>query len=227
MTLDIDNFQAFFFDFDGVLADSVEVKTRAFARLFESYGREIVDRVTRHHRQHGGMTRVDKFRHYYKEFLGRPLNDMELKRLCDAFSQFSVDEVIASEEVAGAENFLKKWSKMLPCFIVSATPDKEIRLIVEKRGLKEYFYEVLGSSKSKQDNIEYLLKKYALTPAKCIMFGDAESDFKAATACGVNFIGIVPDTDAPLLKAAPKIEWAKNFLEVEPAISRIINARCL
>ncbi|MEE9509964.1 MAG: HAD hydrolase-like protein [Candidatus Bathyarchaeia archaeon] len=53
-------YQAFFFDFDGVLADSVEVKTRAFAKLFESYGPEIQARVVEHHRKNGGMTRKDK-----------------------------------------------------------------------------------------------------------------------------------------------------------------------
>ncbi len=68
-------YQAFFFDFDGILADSVEVKTRAFAKLFESYGPEIQARVVEHHRKNGGMTRKDKFRHYYAEFLKSPLDD--------------------------------------------------------------------------------------------------------------------------------------------------------
>ena len=57
-------YEAFFFDFDGVLADSVEVKTRAFARLFESYGPEVVARVVAHHRYHGGMTRIEKIKQF-------------------------------------------------------------------------------------------------------------------------------------------------------------------
>ena len=48
---------ALIFDFDGVLADSVEVKTRAFAKLFQSYGPEIEDRVVKYHRNNGGMSR--------------------------------------------------------------------------------------------------------------------------------------------------------------------------
>ena len=46
--------QAVFFDFDGVLADSVEVKTRAFYRLYEGHGPEVAAQVAAHHRANGG-----------------------------------------------------------------------------------------------------------------------------------------------------------------------------
>ena len=210
----MEDFQALFFDFDGVLADSVEVKTKAFAKLFEPYGPDVVSKVVDHHRKNGGMTRVEKFYHYYQGFLGKPLHEDDLKRLCDDFSRLVVDEVVAAPEIPGAGEFLRKWYKILSCFIVSATPDEEIRLIVTRRGLKNYFREVLGSSRSKQENVEFLLKKYDLNPGKCIFFGDAESDYKAATACDVNFIGIVPGPDAPLLQVAPGIRWARNFNEL-------------
>ena len=207
--------QAIFFDFDGVLADSVEVKTRAFASLFEPYGPDIVSKVVEHHRRNGGMTRVDKFRHYYREFLGKPLDEDELKLLCGDFSRLVVDEVVSAPEIPGAEEFLKKWHKLVPCFIVSATPDEEIIRITVQRGIRDYFREILGSSRSKRENLAFLLKQYDLVPAKCIFFGDAESDYNAATACGVNFIGIVPGPDAPLLQVAPEISWAPNFIGLE------------
>ncbi len=34
-----------FFDFDGVLVDSVNIKTKAFAKLFDPYGQEIEAKV--------------------------------------------------------------------------------------------------------------------------------------------------------------------------------------
>ena len=142
-------YQAFFFDFDGVLADSVEVKTRAFAKLFERYGPAIAAKVVEHHRNNGGMTRVDKFYHYYREFLGKPLDDAELQRLCGDFSRLVMDEVVSAPEIPGAENFLKKWHNKAKYFVVSATPDEEISQIVRQRRLEVYFREVLGSSKSK------------------------------------------------------------------------------
>jgi HAD superfamily hydrolase (TIGR01549 family) len=203
--------QAFFFDFDGVLADSVEVKTRAFAKLFGPYGAEIVAKVVDHHRRHGGMTRVEKFRYYYREFLKKPLDDDVMKRLCSEFSRLVVDQVVASPEIPGAEAFLTKWHDHIPCFVISATPDDEIRKIVRHRGLEGLFKEVLGSSASKSENLKILLNKYRLDPAKCIFFGDAESDYRTAKNCGVEFIAILQGQDAPLLKIAPDVRWTNDF----------------
>ncbi len=208
-------YEAFFFDFDGVLADSVEVKTRAFARLFERYGHDIVAKVVDHHRKNGGMTRADKFRYYYREFLGKPLDEVELQRLCDDFSRLVMDEVITAPGILGANEFLEKWYKQVPCFMVSATPDEELLEIVSRRGLEIYFRDILGSSRSKQKNVKFLLEKHGLNPEKCLFFGDAESDYRAAMACNVNFIGIVTGPDAPLLRVAPGIKWAPNFVKLE------------
>jgi beta-phosphoglucomutase-like phosphatase (HAD superfamily) len=208
-------YEAFFFDFDGVLADSVEVKTRAFAKLFEPHGLEIVAQVVDHHRRHGGMTRVDKFRYYYKRYLGETLADGKLAELCQRFSELVVDEVVSAPEISGAEEFLEKWCRRLPCFVVSATPEGEIREIVWRRVMKGYFKEVLGAPVSKQENLEKLLRRYGFNPLKCCFFGDAESDLRAAQACGVHFFGIVPGPDAPLLKSQPGLRWARDFMDLE------------
>ncbi len=210
-----EKYSAFFFDFDGVLADSVEVKTRAFAKLFESYGLKIQARVVDYHRKNGGMTRRDKFRYYYKEFVNKPLDRYQLEKLCSEFSSLVVDEVVCSPQIPGAEEFLQKWHGKLPCFIVSATPDEEIVSIVERRGLGRYFKETLGSSRSKKENLKILLEEYRLLPEKCLFFGDAESDYKAATDCGMNFMGILPGPDAPLLEVAPGISWVRSFVQLD------------
>jgi HAD superfamily hydrolase (TIGR01549 family) len=222
MKSDFSDLEAFFFDFDGVLADSVEVKTRAFAKLFERYGPAVEAKVVEHHRNNGGMTRVDKFRHYYKKFLGKPLDEVELQRLCNDFSRLVVDEVLSAPEIPGAEKFLKKWHNTVKCFVVSATPDEEIKKILKLRGIDVYFEEILGSSRSKTEHVKYLLNKYSFNPGQCIFFGDAGSDYKAATGSGVDFIGILPNENAPLLQIAPEIKWARNFvgMDLEKLIGR-------
>ena len=208
-------YQAFFFDFDGVLADSVEVKTRAFSKLFKPYGARIEAKVVSHHRRNGGMARQDKFQHYYKEFLKKPLNDKQMENLCNRFSSLVVDEVVACKEIQGAEGFLKRWHKKVFCFVVSATPDREISEIIERRRLGVYFREILGSTRSKQENIELLIKKYDLDPEKCLLFGDTESDYRAAMSCNVKFMGVLPGLEAPLLRVAPHINWVENFVDLK------------
>ena len=207
--------EAFFFDFDGVLADSVEVKTEAFAKLYEPYGPEVVAQVIDHHRRHGGMTRTDKFRYYHRDHLGRDLSDEEMAELCQKFSELVVDKVVGAQEIRGAGDFLKKWCSRLPCFVISATPQEEIRQIVRHRGMMGYFDEVLGAPASKKDNLQKLLNQFHLNPSKCCLFGDAESDYRAAHACGVEFIGIVNDADSPLIRALPEIRYTKDFTDVE------------
>ena len=61
-----------FFDFDGVLVDSVQVKTKTFETLFAKYGKEVQEKVIKHHLENGGMSRYKKFQHYYNSFLNKP-----------------------------------------------------------------------------------------------------------------------------------------------------------
>jgi len=157
------------------------------------------------------MTRREKFKFYHQNFLNQPLTEGGLLQLCQAFSALVVERVIDSPEIPGAENFLKIMYKKAKCFVVSATPDEEIDIIVKSRGIEKYFYDILGSSRSKTENITYLMGKHKLNPNKCIFYGDAESDYRAAQNCHISFIGILPGYDAPLLKIVPDIRWRKDF----------------
>ena len=64
------------FDFDGVIAESVHIKSSAFSDLYKSYGEDIVKRVVKHHEANSGMSRYKKIRYYhcgeYGENFGRP-----------------------------------------------------------------------------------------------------------------------------------------------------------
>jgi beta-phosphoglucomutase-like phosphatase (HAD superfamily) len=55
-----DNYKIVFWDFDGVIKESVEVKTNAFRDLFQSFGEEVMEKVTMHHINNGGMSRYKK-----------------------------------------------------------------------------------------------------------------------------------------------------------------------
>jgi len=211
----VTKWQAFIFDFDGVLADSVEVKTRAFANLYEPYGQDVVDQVVAHHRKNGGMNRYDKFRHYHEAFLGLSLSSSDVDDLAQKFSRVVIDEVVASPEIPGAGHFLEANRGNFPYFLNSATPEDELREIVTRRSMGSYFTEILGAPRSKADNLGSILTKYHLQPNCCLFFGDAESDYHAAMIHGVQFMGLIPDDDAPLLVAVPDVRWKRNFYEVE------------
>lgn len=207
-------FQAFFFDFDGVIVDTVEVKTLAFTCMFEPFGPEVIAKVVEHHRLHGGMNRMQKFLHYYKEFLNKSLANIELEDLCRQFSFLVMNEVIRAPEIPGAQAFLEKWYKEIPCFVVSATPIDELHEIIVRRGLMKYFKEIRGAPADKRSNLGDILASYELTPDLCLYFGDADSDYYAARSFSVNFWGVLPGPDAPLFtQIGHPLVWSKDFCD--------------
>ncbi len=89
------------FDFDGVIADSVEIKTEAFADLYRPYGESIVTEVVNYHRAHGGMSRFEKFEHYHRVLIKQPINDTILTELGVEFSRLVLEKVVACAEIPG------------------------------------------------------------------------------------------------------------------------------
>ena len=55
-------------DFDGVILESVSVKTEAFRTLF-SFAPEYVEEIVKFHKDNGGMSRFDKFRYIFDHIL--------------------------------------------------------------------------------------------------------------------------------------------------------------
>lgn len=208
-------FAAFVFDFDGVLADSVEVKTRAFAELYRPHGETVTQAVARFHREHGGMTRREKFRHFESEILGRDGNETELDRLCASFSALVLEGVIAAPEIPGANDFLRRWHGRVPLFVNSATPDGELRVILAARGMAGYFEAAFGSSQTKAENLADILARGSFAPEKTLFFGDALSDYAAAKHCGTDFLGIVRTPDSPLARLSPMPHRCNDFIEAD------------
>ena len=98
--------KAIIYDFDGVICDSVDVKTKAFAQIYQQYGDEVVKKVINHHLENGGISRFKKFIHYHKEFLNLNLNERQLELLVNKFSDLVKLKVIESDYIKGAYNFI-------------------------------------------------------------------------------------------------------------------------
>lgn len=186
--------QAVFFDFDGVIADSATVKVRAFAALFAAYGPAVQEAVIRYHLDNGGMPRHQKIRHCFAAFAGHLPTDAELDRAGQTFSQLVLDEVIAAPLIPGALATLCRLQQAaIPAFVVSGTPGEEMRLIVERKGLGSYFLEVHGSPLAKPALLADILNRHGYIPNQCLFIGDALADYRAAVATGLRFLGIIPE----------------------------------
>lgn len=181
---------ALFFDFDGVLADSVSIKTDAFREMFRKYGNDVVNEVIEYHRLHGGISRVEKIRYAFEEIMKAPLSAAEHRRLSHEYSKMVIDKVVRADWIPGAQDFLEMYSTALDIFVISGTPEDELELVLNRRNMAHYFSEILGSPVKKPVHVRNLLAKYNLVPQQCVFIGDALTDFDAAVETGLPFIGI-------------------------------------
>lgn len=185
-----------FFDFDGVIVESVDIKTRAFAELFEHEGNNIVEKVVEYHLNNTGVSRYEKIRHIYKEVLKRPLDNKTFQSLCDRFAGIVMDKILKAPYVEGASEFLNEHSQKYKCFIVSATPQNEIEEIIEKRNIRRFFKAIYGAPTQKTFAVREILLDEKVSPENSVYIGDALSDYNASHDNTVNFIARINNNDA-------------------------------
>lgn len=187
-------------DFDGVLLESAHLKTRAFARLFESMAPAQVPAILAYHKAHMGMSRYVKFRYIYEHIIGQPLAPEQEQALGRRFSALVHDELLRVPLVAGAREFLEdvRRSARYEVFVASGTPEEELRDIATARGLFAYAREWHGAPKTKPEITRDILTRHHFRPDEVVWLGDATSDRIAAEETGVTFIGRAATVDSQL-----------------------------
>ena len=185
--------KALIFDFDGVITDSNNVKTEAFVKLFESHPEWIKEAVKKFHLENGGMSRFDKFRHIYANFLKEDLPEKRFNELCSDFNKLVIDNVVNAPLIDGVEDFLKRNKSVYVMYVVSGTPDYEIKEIVKRRGLDKYFSAVYGSPRSKKELIEEVFRDNKYKQKEVVFLGDSINDYEGALAAGVEFVAKIHD----------------------------------
>ena len=181
-------FKNIFFDFDGVLAESVQVKAEAFYSLYEPYGHKVANKVKQHHYENGGVSRFEKIAFCHKEYLRLILSKEEILVKAQEFSNLVLQGVINSPEVSGASLFLKKHVSRLKFWIITGTPTSEIKTIVESRNMTSYFMDMYGSPETKTYWANYIISKHHLDASESLFIGDAVQDQQAAQNTGLTFI---------------------------------------
>lgn len=215
-------FHAIILDFDGVILESVSAKTEAFRTLF-AFVPEHVDEIVQFHIDNGGMSRFDKFRHIYNKILSEKLTEDKFETLSCSFSEIVEEAVAQAPFVDGAWEFLESVSGHCQLYIVSATPQDELRRIVDQRGIDRFFKGIFGSPEKKKDHIARILQENRLDPKEVIFVGDATNDWDAARQYDIRFIGRNKPGDHDRFENLPQVEKKiadlrdlKNYLETLP-----------
>ena len=183
----IKNAKVVFWDFDGVIKESVDIKTQAFQKLFTKYGSEVTEKVRKHHEENGGMSRFQKFP-IYLAFANLKATNDDVKLLSAMFSDLVLDGVVNSPWIPGVENFIRSNSYQQIFIVVSATPTDELVEIIDRLNLRSCFESIFGAPITKADAIQSSISKLAVSASEAVMIGDASADLNAADLNQVPFI---------------------------------------
>ncbi|MCQ0113111.1 HAD family hydrolase [Zhouia amylolytica] len=203
-----------FFDFDGVIAESVNAKTEAFREMYQSYGNDISEEVVQYHLRNGGVSRFEKFKYWQKKYFNENVSEVKLLKLAERFSELVLDKVVNADEVKGSTDFIKKYYDKLNFWVITGTPTTEIKIIAEKRGLDKYFLGVHGSPENKRYWTEYLIEKFNLKREETLFLGDATTDQDAASYSNLKFALRENNENKLLFKEYEGMRFS-NFEELE------------
>tara|TARA_Y100001970_G_scaffold294156_1_gene447645 strand:+ start:13115 stop:13795 length:681 start_codon:yes stop_codon:yes gene_type:complete len=179
----------FFFDFDGVILESLEVKSNAFRQLYNNLSDEEIQNLISHHEQNHGLSRYEKIKLYHKKYYNINLSNIDLDKLSNKLSNIILEKIFDTDYVPGILSFLKKLqNKKRKIFIITGTPEFEINYILKKKKIHEIFTGIYGSPAKKTDHLENLIKQYNVDTDKSIFFGDAYADYSAAKEFNIEFI---------------------------------------
>jgi len=200
-----------FWDFDGVIKDSVSVKSDAFEELFLPFGSDVAKKIRMHHEDNGGMSRYDKLP-IYLNLAGEKNSTDSISKYEKQFSKLVMNRVINSPWVEGVLEYIKTNYKAQKFFLITATPQKEIEEILKKLEISKYFKKVIGSPTNKKDAIKVILSNENINLDDSIMIGDSCSDYEAAKENNVFFVFRKTDLNKKLQKKL-KCQMIENFID--------------
>jgi phosphoglycolate phosphatase-like HAD superfamily hydrolase len=210
------------FDFDGVLAETNEIRFWGFTELFRDIPAEALARFMGFVKANGGLSRYGKIRHLYESILGQAIADDAVNALAGQYSRLVAERVVAAEAVPGSLEFLAGHADRFDFAVISGSDQDELRQVCKARGIDGYFQAILGSPKEKSENIEGLLATQAWDCQACVFVGDSLNDRNAAVKAGMSFIG----RDSGLVNWKDRDEvWISDLHGLAAAIEELSRRR--
>ncbi|WP_353615747.1 HAD family hydrolase [Methylobacillus flagellatus] len=186
------------FDCDGVVLDSNQVKIQAYYDTAMAYGATPVQAqaLVDHHIALGGISRYPKFEYFLRTILQQTSTETEMQRLLGLFAAELEHSLLACAVAPGLEQL----RTLLPdtrWMMISGGDQEEVRGVMHKRGLADYFDAgIYGSPDNKDTILAREIASGALqTPA--IFFGDSRYDHQSSTRAGLDFVFLSDWTDVP------------------------------
>lgn len=183
-------YKVIIYDFDGVILDSVDIKTNAFLEIYKNCNESEIEAIKEYHLAHGGISRYKKFEYFEEFILNKKVDKNYIEKLAFLFEKIVKKRILEVSYIKFVEEFLKFNFNKTKQYICTGTPQKEIEQIIKQKGINNFFTKIYGYPKSKEEIIKLILDDSNELPENCLYLGDSLTDFQAANKFGVPFIGI-------------------------------------
>ena len=182
--------ETIFWDFDGVILDSMNVRDWGFRKIFKGYSESQVEDLIHYHRINGGLSRYVKIRHFYENILNQPITEERVLEYAEQFSILMKSELTNKENlIMDAVNFIESNYKNYRFHIVSGSDQVELRYLCSELGVKDFFLSIHGSPTPKIKLVMDLLNEHSYDKSTAILIGDSLNDYDAAVKNNITFYG--------------------------------------
>lgn len=184
------NINVVFWDFDGVILNSNEIRDKGFEKVLEEYPKDEVEKLLVFHRKNGGLSRYVKFRYFFEEIRKEKITEDEVKQWALKFSEIMLTSLkdkslLISETV----DFIKNNHQKYQMHIVSGSDQTELRELCKSLKIAHYFKSIHGSPTPKNDLVKNIILKHNYTPENGVLIGDSINDLEAAEVNNLYFQG--------------------------------------
>lgn len=186
MNLDLNKYDSIFFDCDGVVLDSNQIKSKAFYEVALKYGEDIAQEFVTYHKKNGGISRYKKIEYLHKE-ISKDFSVETYDRSVNLFGEIVQKELICSKLVPGVKKFLNSLSSQ-DLYIVSGGNQEELLNTFEKKDLSGHFKAIGGSPATKFEIIDKFKSKKLYQTS--LFIGDSRLDYEVAMHYKMDFIFI-------------------------------------
>ena len=189
------SFSHIFFDFDGVIQDTIQIKGHCFVDAFtesavlEEHQRDAILLV---HYEHLSLNRNKKI-----ELMATKLADLnfmthdlcKLKELVlDSYAKLWGSKMFSVDLVPGVIELLTYLTgRGVQLSICSAMPQTDLNKIIKGLEIDNFFGQWDGWPVTKEQHIAKVIDREALEPKRCAYIGDGLEDLNVASQAGINF----------------------------------------
>jgi len=178
------------FDFDGVILDSIPVKSEGFRKLFENFPKNKVDELIEYHMYNGGMSRYKKIEYFFTKILNKSILNEDILKYAKRYSQITKEELAQKKYlIKDTLNFIKQNYKKYNMHIASGADESDLKYICSRLNLEKYFLSINGSPKVKSKIVKDILEQNNYKQEESILIGDSINDYEASHMNGIEFYG--------------------------------------